>query len=226
LSVDGVALPSLVMPPDTSFRVFTLPFTIASAGTYSLSFAGTDGSGDKSTFIDAVTLTAAAPATAVFRQTDNATQGNWQGVYGADGYAVFEDSATYPSYSSVAPADKLDYIWDAQPSSVRALQRPTSGRIAACWYSAGTFSIDVNLIDQQTHSVAVYMLDWDAQSRSTQVSVVDVLSSQVLDTRTLSSYAQGTYLVWNVSGHVRLEFSTLAGPNAVVSGIFFGAPLP
>ena len=231
VSVDEVPIGGLVTPPDTSFRVFTIPFTISSAGTHTLSFAGIDGSGDKSTFIDAVTLADASdPPTANFVRMDVATQGNWKGVYGGDGYAIFEDSAAYPAFARVAPEDKLDYIWDAQPASSRALQRALSGRIAACWYSpgngGGSFSIDVNLIDLATHSVAVSMLDWDAQNRSTHVDVVDVLTGQVLDSRTLSSYQQGVYLVWNIKGHVRLQFTSVGGPNAVVSGIFFGAPLP
>jgi uncharacterized protein YndB with AHSA1/START domain len=225
--VDGAPIGSLVTPQDTSFRAFTIPFTISSGGTHTLSFAGTDGSGDKSTFVDAVTLTAANdPPTANFVRMDVTTQGNWKGVYGSDGYAIFEDSAAYPAFARVVPEEKLDYTWDAKPASSRALQRGAAGRIAACWYNPGSFSIDVNLIDEATHSVAVYMLDWDAQVRSTHVAVVDVLSSQVLDARTLSSYEQGAYLVWNIKGHVKLQFTSVGGPNAVVSGIFFGPPLP
>ena len=70
------------------------------------------------------------------------------------------------------------------------------------------------------------MLDWDEQNRSAHVAVVDVLTGQVLDARTLNSYQQGAYLVWNIKGHVSLQFTNVGGPNAVVSGIFFGAPLP
>jgi hypothetical protein len=43
----------------------------------------------------------------------------------------------------------------------------------------------------------------------------------VLDTRTASSFHNGTYLTWNVSGHVILRFASLRGANAVVSGLFF-----
>jgi hypothetical protein len=43
----------------------------------------------------------------------------------------------------------------------------------------------------------------------------------VLDSRTLSSFHNGTYLTWYLSGHVRLRFTKLAGANAVLSGLFF-----
>jgi hypothetical protein len=161
---------------------------------------------------------------------DVAALGTWKGVYGSDGYAIFEDSTAYPAYVRVVPEDKLDNTWDEAPTVTRALERATSERIAACWYSpggvGGTFSIDVNLVDQATHSVAISMLDWDAQGRSTHISVIDALTGQLLDARTLSSYQQGAYLVWNIKGHVKLQFTSAGGPNAVVSGIFLGPPLP
>jgi hypothetical protein len=31
----------------------------------------------------------------------------------------------------------------------------------------------------------------------------------------------GTYLIWNISGGVKVTVTSTAGPNAVVSGIFF-----
>ena len=36
-----------------------------------------------------------------------------------------------------------------------------SGRIAACWYSPTSFTVDVNLTDGQTHDLELYFLDWD-----------------------------------------------------------------
>ncbi len=48
------------------------------------------------------------------------------------------------------------------PATRGALQRASgTGRLAATWYG-GTFTFDVNLTDGQPHTVAVYLLDWDA----------------------------------------------------------------
>lgn len=44
----------------------------------------------------------------------------------------------------------------------------------------------------------------------------------ILDTRTLTNYGGGQYLVWNLSGHVVIRATALAGPNVVISGIFIG----
>ena len=52
---------------------------------------------------------------------------------------------------------------------------------------------------------------------------IDVLDSggTVLNTQRLaSSFNGGVYLVWNVSGHVKLQITRTAGNNAVIGGVF------
>jgi hypothetical protein len=74
-------------------------------------------------------------------------------------------------------------VWATQPNTdPRALQRGVAtGRIAACWYSSGSFSVDVNLTDQATHRVTLYLLDWDTSNRVTRIDVLDASTQQVLD---------------------------------------------
>jgi RHS repeat-associated protein len=82
----------------------------------------------------------------------------------------------------------------------------------------------VNLTDGNAHRVAVYALDWNSNNvRTGTIEVLDAASNAVLDTRSLSSYANGKYLVWELSGHVKLRFTDLSptGWNEVVSGLFF-----
>src|SRR4030095_8505751 len=161
--------------------------------------------------------------------TDVATKGNWRGVYGADGYNVINDSSSYPAYAQVVPSGQQSCLWAAQSDSdVRTLQRATSGRIAACWYSpgvsGGSFNVDINLTDGAAHRLALYLLDWDAIARITRVDVLDASTQQVLSTQTLQSYSGGGYLVGKLEGHVTLRFTALAGQNPVLSGLFFDAP--
>src|SRR4029450_5167569 len=61
--------------------------------------------------------------------------------------------------------------------------------------------------------------------RTQQFDLLDGSTGALLDTRTLSSFSSGQYLVWNVLGHVVVRVTSLAGPNAVVSGVFFGGPV-
>lgn len=77
------------------------------------------------------------------------------------------------------------------------------------------------MTDGKLHQFALYAVDWDNNGRVETVQVVDANTSSVLDTRSLSSFSNGVYLVWNVSGHVKINVTLNTGINAVVSGVFF-----
>jgi hypothetical protein len=165
-------------------------------------------------------------STATYVKTDTTTQGTWKGAYGTDGFDIAEGSSpdvlSLPSYATVAVSGQSNYPWLFSTTDVRALQQPSSSsRVAATWYAATTFSIDIHITDGQTHQMALYAMDWDNQGRAETVQVVDDLTGTVLDTRTLSGFQGGQYLVWNLSGSVTLRVTATAGPNAVVSGLFF-----
>ena len=98
-------------------------------------------------------------------------------------------------------------------------------RIASTWYSATNFTFDVNLTDGNWHQVGIYCVDFDNWNRSQRVDILDAVSGNVLDTRSLSGFQNGRYLVWNLMGHVKIQLTTLA-VNAVVSGIFFDVAQP
>jgi PKD repeat protein len=162
--------------------------------------------------------------TASFNWTDTTTKGTWIGAYGAAGYNVIGNSSSYPSYATVTPSGQSTYVWDSRTSDVRGLQIPgTTSRIAATWYSKTSFSIDVNLTDGQVHPVTLYALDWDSNSRSEKIQVMNAATGAVLSTQTISSFHGGEYLTWNVSGHVTFKVTKLSSNNAVISGLFIGA---
>ena len=168
-----------------------------------------------------------------FLQTNTATQGNWSSTYGSDGYDISQDPSSnnpnLPSYATVTLTGASNYLWAASTTDPRALQVDTdpSDRIASCWYSATSFTIDINITDGLSHQVAIYAVDWDNLGREEEVDVVDPATGAVLQSQTLSNFSGGEYLVWNLSGHVQLRVTNLvAGSNAVVSGLFFGAGAP
>ena len=66
-------------------------------------------------------------------------------------------------------------------------------------------------------------MDWDGTGRAQIVTVQDAAGA-ILDVRTMSNFSSGQYLVWNLSGHVQIVFTRTAGPNAVMSGLFFDVP--
>ena len=166
-------------------------------------------------------------AVSSFVGPDTVSEGNWQGKYGVDGYSIANGSQSLPAYASFAPLNESNWTWSSNTTDPRALQAIPAGRMAATWFSSSTFSLDVNLTDGKSHQVAIYAVDWDDYmgGRAETIQVADANSGAVLDTRNISSFTNGMYLVWNISGHVRINATMNAGGNAVISGIFFGGAM-
>jgi uncharacterized repeat protein (TIGR01451 family) len=177
---------------------------------------------------DSTILTPSSPpgtATAVFTRTDSGTAGSWQGAYGADGYNVIGDTASVPAYVTVTPSGNSTWVWASSTTDPRALQTPSTPgrRIAATWYAAGSFSIDLAFHDANPHQLAIYLVDWDSLGRTENITISDA-NNTLLDSRPAANFAGGQYLVWTVSGHVSLRIANTAGrANAVIGGLFFGA---
>lgn len=169
-------------------------------------------------FFDSATPT--SQSSVQFVKTDTTTVGNWKSVYGAEGNWVVGTTANLPTYATVA-ALSPQWIWQTQTTSSSAPQIPGSAteRIAACWYSSSQLGIDFRFKDGNTHQLAAYFLDWSNSGRQQRVDLFDVNTGVVLDTRTLSSFSRGVYLVWRVSGAVSLRAAP-SNVNAVVSAIY------
>jgi hypothetical protein len=193
-------------------------YTAPATGVGSATVRATSG-----TVSGTASVTVVAGSTATFVKADTTHQGNWTGVYGAQGYNVIGASARYPAYAVVTPSGQSTKTWSRKTTDVRALVNPAGGRIAAAWYSASSFSVNVYVTDGQTHQIALYVMDWNNAGRSERIDVLNS-AGQVLDSRTVSTFRNGQYLVWNVTGNVTFRITCLAGPNAVLSGIFFDAP--
>jgi len=73
-----------------------------------------------------------------------------------------------------------------------------------------------------THKLALYLLDFPNAGYAETVTIKDTATGAVLDTRSASSFQNGVYEVWNISGNVTVTLSSTAGHWAVLSGVFFG----
>ena len=113
--------------------------------------------------------------TAAFVKLDTATQGLWNGQYGADGYAIANDSTSYPGYAQVSMFSASPFTWINSTADLRALQKvaSSSDRIASTWYNSNFFVIDINFTDGKAHQVALYLLDWDFISRTERIDILD-----------------------------------------------------
>jgi hypothetical protein len=166
---------------------------------------------------------ASGGATAAFASTDTTTEGTWSGKYGSDGYMIANDATSLPAYATVSITKGTPATWAASTSNPRALQTSSgaTSRIASTYYSATTFTFNVNLTDGNIHRVALYLLDWTSSTRAETISVLDALTNAPLSSESFSSFHNGEYAVWNIHGHVLIQVTSTGTPNAVVSGLFF-----
>ena len=230
--VDGVNFGSPVNLVD-GVATFTTSTLTLGAHSITAQYAG-DASKFTSSTAPAISQTVTAPGAAAFVKLDSTTQGNWKNAYGADGFDLSQDSSannpSIPAYATVSVTSASGFTWNSSTTDPRALQKATPGatdRLAATWYSNTSFTIDIHINDGQTHQVALYALDWDTTSRTESIQLIDDATGSILDTRSLSSFHAGAYLVWNIQGDISFKVtSTGNSPNAVLSGLFFGgAPL-
>jgi hypothetical protein len=172
-------------------------------------------------------ITPGLPGSASFVKADSTTAGNWIGAYGSRGYDVINSGISLPSSVTVTAAHQSVYTWanPAPATATQALEVPPAGasRIAACWFSSTSFTVDVN-VSTGSYNLALYLLDYDKQARSEQIQLSDAVTGTVLSTEMVSGFSRGAYLNWTISGNVLITITKLAGPNAVLSGLFLDPP--
>lgn len=203
------------------------PFTASAGpwyvGTNAVCAMATDIFG-ATTFSPTNIVTVAAPqASAVFRQFDFLPQGNWPGIYGSEGYCMAGIATQLLAFVQVQQFETGLVPFAGITSETRALIEPNSARRSAwAWYSVGSnLVVDINLLDGQTHRIALYCVDWNIQQGTQTFSVLDASSGQMLDTEALIGYTNGVYGVWDVTGHVQFSLRALPLPlGTILSGLF------
>jgi len=67
---------------------------------------------------------------------DKTTQGNWKGVYGADGFNIVSQGGTFPAYANVTFSGASQWIWNYDSLDPAALQKPAgNSRIASQFFA-------------------------------------------------------------------------------------------
>ncbi len=177
---------------------------------------------DRNDAIRKITIPGAVVTTLVGRPESQTTA-----VSGERTYDIIANEGTYPSYAVIQPiADPAGgfsrHQYAATTAETRALEEPTGGdRRAGVWYGVATsFDIRVNFSGGQSHEVSFYFLDWDSSGRDQTVALYDSDGTTLIDSRTVSSFTNGKYLTWNVTGHKIFRFTKNASIEATVAGIF------
>jgi uncharacterized repeat protein (TIGR01451 family) len=182
-----------------------------------------------------------------FVGTDWQTEGDWNGVYGQDGNVIAQSSTAPPSYSGWNPMSttNLGYYADFSTDPRGPVQPKynfdSGSRLIAHFYNRYYMEFQVNTTDRQSHRLALYFSDWQPAQplqafplkRSITIHVRDTDSGAILDTRILSDYTAGVYLVYNYVGNITFHIEnnyppvntdgvTRDLPNGTVTAFFWG----
>jgi hypothetical protein len=112
-------------------------------------------------------------------------------------------------------------VWASATTDPRAVFTGVGNLRTAGTWQGYSFTADINLTDGQQHDIALYAFDWSRSGRSEKIQAIDPATGRVLDTRTLSDFGGGEYLVYKVAGHVQFRVTALSGAAAYLGGIFF-----
>jgi hypothetical protein len=159
--VDGTQVGNMVSPPSTSFTAFSITFTVASSGTHTITFAGTDATGDKTTFIDAVTLSSLSVTTTTTTLASSANP------------SLFGVSVTFTAtVTGSAPTGNVAFSADGSTlSGCAAVALPAgSGNIKTATCSTSALSAG-------THSIVASYGGDAGNSASTSAALTQVVST-------------------------------------------------
>ena len=165
-----------------------------------------------------------------FVAQDTTTQGNWINTYGKSGYEVISSGNSYiklPTGVTVTAAGEFVFTWPTPPNSAtQALEVPGgASRIAAAWHSQN-FTVDVNVTNGQSYNLELYVLDYNQQGRTEQVTFTNASTGSVMGTESVSNFVGGDYLIWRISGNTLITIINTGPLNALLSGLFFDPPPP
>jgi len=158
--------------------------------------------------------------------TDTTTRGSWKNKYGTAGAFVVGDSRRFPSFAGVDVVGASQRTIKSTTTSSPALQKVTgSKRTVSYLRSKTSFDIRIDFTDDETRRVGLYMVDFDAKARAQRVDLLDE-NGQVLTNVIVSKFTKGQWVFFDfdtVAGAKTLRVTSIAGKDAVVSGIFFDA---
>ncbi len=160
-------------------------------------------------------------------------QGNWVGTYGADGYDLLgwtggSDLVSLPQ-CSLAVDQGTRFQWVSGTGSVQALESPdTTTRNAATIYDPNQIRIHLTFPAAYSGTLHLYALDWEGAGRRETITVN--AGSGPATANITTDFSQGAWVSAPISvaagGTVTITVTRVAGPNAVLAGVFLGGAPP
>src|SRR5712671_7832130 len=121
------------------------------------------------------------------------------------------------------------FQWVAGTNGVQVLESPdTTTRNAATWYDPNQLRLHLSCPSAYSGTLHLYALDWEGAGRRETITVNDGSGPQAANISTDFSQGAWVNLPINVAagGTVTITVTRVAGPNAVLGGVFLGGGLP
>jgi hypothetical protein len=134
------------------------------------------------------------------------------------------------SVGDVPTGRGADLIIIDDPLKAEEALSQTQRRAANEWFDHtlySPFTIDVNLTDGKTHKISLYAQDFSHTGDIQNFTIKSANSGAILSSQDLSTFFNGVYQVWEISGHVTIVVRGATSPiPAITNGIFFDPPPP
>ncbi len=155
-------------------------------------------------------------------KTDVATQGNWLGHYGSQGYILPGQGNTLGATAvvtgavekTVRPGNKAQALVAADGSGVKVGSYLTTTTYMDVQYTPA---------DTTTRRVSLYFAELSGSKRTQTIELFDPATGNLLNSEVISGFAKGTYVTYEVSGPVMFRIVKNTGRDAVLNGFFVDA---
>jgi O-antigen ligase len=176
-------------------------------------------------------IVSAEPSVVASQAATRAPQGNWVRTYGGDGYVL----AGWRGTSDLAPLQKASfvleqggrYLWKPSITRERRALLSPDGRYRrpATFQDASELRLRLVFKTAYAGTLHLYALDWDKRARRERIAIVGGPRTHTAD---LAMFDQGAWVhvpIRVAAGEsVWIRVTRIAGPNAVLSGLFLGGP--
>jgi hypothetical protein len=219
ISVNGQS--ALLSSDFTNGAWVSFPVSVAAGGTVSITVTRTGGS---NAVLSGIFLgdAGAPPGPTV----TSSPQGKWVNAVGSGGYALTGwngagGDLSYLSNAALTLTQGSRYEWAGNTTDPRALTDPgEQTRNAGTVYDPNEIQMQLSFSAAYSGTLHLYALDWDSAGRREVISV----NGQSIELAT--DFSQGAWVSFPIKvaagASVSITVTRLAGPNAVLSGIFLG----
>jgi hypothetical protein len=162
------------------------------------------------------------PSSATLVGTEPGMQGDWIGRVGSAGAIIAPEHVHLPTSIHAEVLRGRPFRWVPTQGAQFDRRAPLTlhgTREAACWTDIESVRIQLRLLDGRPYLLTLYSLDWDTNLRWQTIDILEPLTRQVLASRTIDQFYQGSHLSFIVQGALEIQVrpETI---NAVVSALF------